>query len=49
LSKQIEADTASEIAKMQSDYEKNKEKVIQLLLAAATTVTIDAADNLKAL
>ncbi len=47
LSKELEVSTQAEIAEMQAMYAANKQKVIELLLAAATTVTIDVADNLK--
>lgn len=32
---------------MQTDYEKNKDKVIQVLLATVTTVVIDVPEAMK--
>ena len=47
LARKIDSDTQQDIQQMQADYERNREKVIQVLLAAVTTVHIDVAASMK--
>ena len=47
MAKDLEKQTQAELEQMNEAFLKNKDKVIELLLATTTTVTIDVADNLK--
>jgi hypothetical protein len=47
MAQELEAQTQQELAQMQRFYDTNKDKVIDLLLATVTGVTIEVADNLK--
>ena len=47
MAKDLEKQTQAELEQMNEAFLKNKDKVIELLLATTTTVTIDVANNLK--
>ena len=47
LTKKLELDTQAEIGAMQANFEANKEKVVNLLLHAVTSVQVQVAGSLK--